>query len=690
MNNKLKRSIAVTLAATSICNPISQINIFSVINNNPVIASAESTEQPYSSGLWSKYAEVYYDSYEDVALCYETNNDGVVITGCRTTKPNTTVRIPKQLSGKDVVAIGDYAFEGQTNISYVQFYGINQPLYTTNYYPGGGSSYGPRIIKGGSSISKIGKNAFKNCTNLIYVMVGEKELKIDDYAFSGCTKLSHIKFYNASNNSATPVFGNIGKGAFYKCGITSFGDLNETFKCKSIGEMAFEQCSKLEIVNFIADSVGRYSFYSCKKLKNAEIESSSIDSYAFYNCSSLETVTLSKTKSIGQYAFSGCSSLKTAAIPNAIESIGDFAFFNASKLSTPALFVNDIYRKVNIGRYAFYNTAIEYAVFSGNINVGEYAFKNCKLKAAVVEGNVRINNYALGYYNSSLVPGFTMYVDELYNGYASTNRILYKTIDKNKTYNKIMDEIKPYFVRPNATKFGNDNGCCAGVALTQVLTYTNKLSFSELFPSEYNGRKITRFLDVPDNAYSDNIPEFSKFISTVYNYWKNQNYYLFYNKGSGSGYEITLTPETIEGYSKLTEYGIVLPAVLHVKDHNHAVSLFGVEKLDTPEKITDDISHTEKTYNYRLIISENGYGFKEKNGKLVAKGCDHFTWWPGCTSEEGWIPVEDTYIYISTNKDTEGHCYQQRWDKGKNVKLGATISTLEDYDMTLASDIGKL
>ena len=647
------------------------------------IASAADENRPVISGV--SHGLAIDDTYEGAQIFYtRSDSRGIVITGCKTTKPGTTIRIPKQIEGRDVVAIARNAFKNQTNIKFVQFYGCNT-LYGTQYHPGG-SSYGPVLFKGASAITEIGEGAFEGCKNLTSVLVGNKELTVSDDAFYECTNLSYISFCKESGTSVDPVYGNIGNYAFFRSGITSLGDNFSVAKCKKIGSYAFNGCNNLKTVNVKATEISEGCFDGCDNLKDAKLDCPTIGYEAFYNCLGLETVTLSNTKTIDDHAFELCTSLKSAPIPNSIEFIGKLAFHGDSKLTTPALFVKENGKKLTIDTAAFEGTGIEYTAFSGDITVGDYAFMHCNLKCAVVEGNVKLSGGSVGYNNWKKVPGFTMYGNANSNTYASRSGIPYVKVDTNKSYDNMMNELKPYFMRMNATQFGNDKGCCAGVAIAQVLTYTKKLNWSDWFPAKYNGKQITSFLDVPENANTANIPEFQKYITDVYNYWKNQNYYLFYNKKCG--YEITLTPETIDGYAKLTEYGIVLPAALHVYNHNHSVAIFGVEKLKTPVQIKDDISNTTKTYNYRMIISENGYSFKEQNGKLVAKGCDHFTWWPGCQDNEGWIPVEDTYIYVSTNSGTVGDCYQQRWDKGKNVKPNAKLSTLNDYDMLLASDFG--
>ncbi|HRR78259.1 MAG TPA: hypothetical protein P5191_15880, partial [Ruminococcus sp.] len=157
MNNKIKRSIAVTLTAAALCNPLSVTNTFSNVNFDTIIASAADENRPVISGV--SHGLAIDDTYEGAQIFYtRSDSRGIVITGCKTTKPGTTIRIPKQIEGRDVVAIANNAFKNQTNIKFVQFYGCNT-LYGTQYHPGG-SSYGPASFKGASPITEIGEGAF--------------------------------------------------------------------------------------------------------------------------------------------------------------------------------------------------------------------------------------------------------------------------------------------------------------------------------------------------------------------------------------------------------------------------------------------------------------------------------------------------------------------------------------------------
>ena len=391
MNNKIKRGIAAALTALTLCAPLSMTTVFPNINVNTITASAAKEYSPKLSGITG--GKYYHDNDEGIRLYYSKEATGVVIIGCNTFVPDATVRIPKQIEGMDVVAIGDDAFSGQTNIKYVRCYGKNV-LYGTTYHPGG-SSYGPLQIKGGSSISKIGNRAFYGCTNLVNVLVGDKELTVGDYAFYKCEKMTYINFYDSGNYSIDPKFGNIGTRAFSKSGMTSFGDWSDVATCKTLGNGAFNGCKGLEYVNFKASSVGSDCFGNCTNLQAAKVNTPTICDQAFLYCSALENLTLTNTKSIGVSAFRDCESLKNTNMPDSIESVGNYAFFGDSNLASTIIFEN----RTGAGPLTIGVSAFEYSgipciqLYAGDITVGDYAFANCKnLRCKVRVGIVRLSS----------------------------------------------------------------------------------------------------------------------------------------------------------------------------------------------------------------------------------------------------------------------------------------------------------
>ncbi|HRR77700.1 MAG TPA: leucine-rich repeat domain-containing protein [Ruminococcus sp.] len=678
MNNKIRRSIAVTLTAAALCNPLSVTNVLPQLKVDNTIASAAQTDTPIKSGTWSRYDGTYHDPYENYSLDLKMNDKGIVIAGCYTNKANTRIVIPKHLYGKEVVAIGDYAFEGQTNISSIEFYGIDEPLYQ-KYSSRSGTYDAPVPFKGGSSISEIGEGAFEYCTNLSYLRVGDKELTVGDSAFYECTKLGTIDFNSSTKNGIEPVYGDIGDSAFFKTGLKHFG-LGKTIQCKKIGNCAFNHCDNLMTVNVKATELGKYSFGSNPNLIDADIDSPIIGDYAFYKCSKLCNAMIYNTTEIGQHAFDSCIELKTLNIPKTVNYIGQFAFYNDSKFTSPALFVRDSGQKLTIGRFAYYNTAVEYAAFSGDIKLDDHAFKNCNLKLAVVEGNVKIGSRSIGYINDKLISGFKIYGNASSNSYASGYGIPYVKVDTSKSYNKIMNENKKYFM--GAHKFSNTLGSCAGISIMQMLTINKKIDLSQILPAKYNGKDIKNLIDVPKDA--NTIPEFSTFAGYINDYQENQKQHLDYN------YALTLTPETIEGYAKLTEYGITAPSILRINNHTHVVAIFGIEKLKTPVVKYDAVDKKNKTYNYRVIMSDSGYRFKyDANGNLLARGDDSLTWKSGWTEEQGWTPVENTYLYLSTSGENAGDCYAQRYNHPENVKSSSTITKLSDLNLLPGSTVKK-
>ena len=141
------------------------------------------------------------------------------------------------------------------------------------------------------SVTSIGILAFRDCTGLTSVTIG---------------------------NSVT----NIGNGAFYGCtGLTS---ITIPESVTSIGEGTFKGCIGLASIS-IPESI------------------TSIEDFTFWYCTGLTSVTIpNSVTSIGESAFEGCTSLTSITIPNSVTSIGSWAFenvpniiYNGSATGTP-------------------------------------------------------------------------------------------------------------------------------------------------------------------------------------------------------------------------------------------------------------------------------------------------------------------------------------------------------------------
>ena len=214
------------------------------------------------------------------------------------------------------------------------------------------------------SVTSIGECAFRDCTGLISVTIGNRVTSIGNWAFAGCTGLTSVTIPNSVTS--------IGELAFCYCtGLTSVTIPNSV---TSIGDDAFSVCTGLTSINVASDnpnycsvngvlfnknrttlisypggkqgaytipnsvtSIGNYAFFRCSSLTSIEIPNSvtSIGGYAFYNCTGLTSIEIpNSVTSIGSSAFYKCSSLTSVTIGNSVTYIGDEAFRGCSGLTS--------------------------------------------------------------------------------------------------------------------------------------------------------------------------------------------------------------------------------------------------------------------------------------------------------------------------------------------------------------------
>lgn len=158
----------------------------------------------------------------------------------------------------------------------------------------------------GVPVTRIGDEAFKDCTSLTSVKIPNSVLGISQSAFYGCRGLTSITI-------PASVEG-IYFGAFSKC--------------TSLTSIVFEENSKLT-------GIANEAFYGCTSLTSITIPAgvTYIGKCTFGKCESLTSVVFeenSQLQCIDEYGFAGCWSLTSITIPDSVIYIYDYAFSNSS------------------------------------------------------------------------------------------------------------------------------------------------------------------------------------------------------------------------------------------------------------------------------------------------------------------------------------------------------------------------
>ena len=278
-----------------------------------------------------------YVTYKDTD--YDSYSGSVVI-------PSTVTYSGKTYS---VTSIGSYAFRGCTGLTSVTI---------------------------GNSVTSIGNSAFSDCSGLTKVTIGSGVTSIDSEAFYNCSSLTSVTINSnaivsktyTSGSSLRIIFGSQVKEYILR------GDMT------AIGSYAFDDCSGLTSVTIpnSVTSIGDHAFSGCSGLTSVTIGNSvtSIGDYAFHFCSGLTSVTIGNSvTSIGHGAFRGCTGLTSVTIPESVNTIGNSAFSGCSGLTSVTIGSG----VTSIDSKAFYKCKglASVTIGSGVTSIGSEAFYKC-------------------------------------------------------------------------------------------------------------------------------------------------------------------------------------------------------------------------------------------------------------------------------------------------------------------------
>jgi hypothetical protein len=264
---------------------------------------------------------------------FVTNNATITITGY--TGSGGHVDIPNLINGRNVLAIGQKAFEANS-------------LVTSVAIP--------------TSVTLIGAEAFENCANLTNVVFPDSALTIGSYAFSQtglrvitiprrtvtiaarafqlCSQLAAINVDPANVNytSVDGVLFNKALTTLIQFPVSRGQGYQVPNSVTTISDTAFAT-SDLTSVQFPQGlrSIGNDAFGLCTNLTSVVLPNSltNLGTSAFLLCTALTNITLgTNLPAIPAQAFSACSSLERVTIPASVKSFGGNAFYECPKMKT--------------------------------------------------------------------------------------------------------------------------------------------------------------------------------------------------------------------------------------------------------------------------------------------------------------------------------------------------------------------
>ena len=306
MKNVLKRSLSVFLAITIIFS--SAYVGLGEVDFSGVSQFLKAIIPVFSVG--SQAATI-----DSLNFKYDWSSDGYIVSSC-SEDAKGFLTIPDTYNGKSVVGIGNNAFYGRN-------------LLTSITIP--------------DSVTKIGDDAFRNCTGL-------RSINITDIA-----AWFNIEFLNVYSNPLNCVGDLYVNGeliteivvpetvtqihAFAFFGYNDLTSITIPVSVTSIGMAAFATTGYYDDKNNWDNGV----LYINNHLIDAEASLSgeyiikdgtkTIADRAFYECYNITSMIIpDSVTNIGDEAFSGCTNLNSVTIPDSVTNIGDYAFKGCTEL----------------------------------------------------------------------------------------------------------------------------------------------------------------------------------------------------------------------------------------------------------------------------------------------------------------------------------------------------------------------
>lgn len=235
-----------------------------------------------------------------------------------------------------------------------------------------------------ATLQYIGVYSFFGCANLTEITISESVTSIGKDAFRGCTNLKTV--YNESVLSFEKGKDTEGCVALYADAVYNGLVVSEDlmYQCVDGFASVFKVVSARSTYLIPTTVYNHGAPYIVDRI--ASTSSANMHNGVFSNLLSITSITLPVTlTNIGKDAFYGCANLQTVSLPSTLESIGDYAFYGCTSLHLNALPPGI----VKIGNRAFMNTPITVSVLPATLlSIGESAFRSTNVGIGIIPMSV--------------------------------------------------------------------------------------------------------------------------------------------------------------------------------------------------------------------------------------------------------------------------------------------------------------
>lgn len=319
------------------------------------------------------YIKIEYSTYpQGMTFSYDNSIDGYIVVSAydeNALNSSGKLNVPDYYNDfthgvKEVKAIADGVFEGKTDLV---------------------------TITGGLNVTKIGQNAFKDCTSLTNALVHEKTEHIGEKAFYNTGVSGGIQVY--------PALEYVGYGAFARSNINGF--------------YSYQSLENFVIVDgtLCVEEDGVYTMLCSPMTKKDDslyeipVEVSVLAPYALsgatfdkigFEDSGNRWYGNENFTSIGEYAFA-YTNVRTIELPSTVTTMEAYSFYRSKVIN---FYMTQLYQVTHIYEYAFAycysldkemltgsHESTNYGIkdsntghfrfFTGLEYIGEYAFLNC-------------------------------------------------------------------------------------------------------------------------------------------------------------------------------------------------------------------------------------------------------------------------------------------------------------------------